>query len=187
MRSTRSRLRLPSHASSQVLRTAVARPLVWARALEPSLGGDHQAVGIRIQGLGDQVLAHLGSVGVGGVDQVDAQLGHAAQQPASGVGVVRSSDAVARDPHRPKPRRRTSRSPPMVKVSLMAVSIAEGPPDRQCAHPRWRDLSRRDSRPDPARGALTEFDGVLAACNDRPPAVEIAARYVVALGRRPAP
>jgi hypothetical protein len=38
------------------------------------------------------------------------------------------------------------------------------------------------------RGALrTEFDGVLASCNDRPPAVEIAVRYVVALGRRAAP
>ena len=43
----------------QVLRTAVARYWLRARALEPPLGGDHQA-GIRIQGLGDQVLVTSG-------------------------------------------------------------------------------------------------------------------------------
>ncbi len=30
-----------------------------------------------------------------------------------------------------------------------------------------------------------EFDRLLASCNDRPPAVEIAARYLVVIGRRP--
>ena len=34
---------------------------------------------------------------------------------------------------------------------------------------------------------LPGFDRLLASCNDRPPRVEIAARYVVAVGRRPAP
>jgi hypothetical protein len=40
-------------------------------------GGDHEAFGVRMQGFGDKVLAHLGPVGIGGVDEVHAQLHYA--------------------------------------------------------------------------------------------------------------
>src|SRR3712207_1644938 len=47
------------------LRPGVRRPPSPAGAAETALRGDDEAVGIRMQRLGDQVLAHLGPVGVG--------------------------------------------------------------------------------------------------------------------------
>src|SRR6202011_1595379 len=64
---------------AQMLGTSVRGPAVGTRPLEPTLGGDHQLVGVGVERFGDQALADLGSVGVGGVDQVDAQLEGAAQ------------------------------------------------------------------------------------------------------------
>jgi hypothetical protein len=53
-----------------------------------------------VQRLRDQVLAHLGPVRVGGVDQVHAQLDHAAQDRLGVVRIVgRPPDAVAGDAH----------------------------------------------------------------------------------------
>ena len=54
-----------------------------------------------MQGLGDQLFARLGSVGVRGVDEVHVQLDRAAQQCERAVAVLRlAPDALARDPHR---------------------------------------------------------------------------------------
>ena len=64
---------------AQVLGPAVGVPLVGPGPHEPTLGGDHQVVGVRVEGLGDQVLAHLGAVGVRRVDEVDAELDGSAQ------------------------------------------------------------------------------------------------------------
>ena len=50
--------------------------------------------------LGDQVLAHLGPVGVRGVDQVDAQLDDAPEEALGLLRVVRRApDALPGDPH----------------------------------------------------------------------------------------
>ena len=50
--------------------------------------------------LGDQVLAYLGAVRVGRVDQVDAELDDAPEQALGLLGVVgRAPDATAGDPH----------------------------------------------------------------------------------------
>jgi hypothetical protein len=56
---------------AQVLGAAVTRPLVRAGPKQPSLGGYQEVVGVRVEGLGDQLLADVGTVGVGRIDQVD--------------------------------------------------------------------------------------------------------------------
>jgi hypothetical protein len=88
----------------QALRPGVARPLAGAGPPQAALGGDHEAGGVGMQRLGDQVLAHLGAVRVGRVDQVDAELDHPMEQALGLVGIVRRApDAVSRDPHRAEP------------------------------------------------------------------------------------
>ena len=50
--------------------------------------------------LGDQVLAHLRTVGVGGVDQVDAELQNAPEEALGLLRIVgRAPDALPGDPH----------------------------------------------------------------------------------------
>ena len=86
---------------AQVLRSAVRRPMTGAGTLEPALGGDHQLRRIRIEGLGDEALAHRRAVGVGRVDQIDAELERPPQH-GDRLGVVArlAPDSLAREPHR---------------------------------------------------------------------------------------
>ena len=86
---------------AEVLGPAVGRPPPGPGAFEAALGGDDQVVGIRVQRLGDQRLADVGTVGVGGVDEVDAELDRPAQHRLGLVAVRRlTPDAVTGDPHR---------------------------------------------------------------------------------------
>ena len=86
---------------AQVLRAAVRRPAPGAGAQQPALGGDHEAVGVRVQRLGDELLAHPRPVAVGGVDEVDAQLDGAAQHAPGLAAIGRvADDARAGDAHR---------------------------------------------------------------------------------------
>ena len=88
----------------QVIGSAVGRPPPGARTLEASLRGDDQVVGIRMQRLGDEVLAHLGTVRVGGVDEVHVELNGSAQHRLGLVGVGRlAPDAAPGDAHRAEP------------------------------------------------------------------------------------
>ncbi len=94
----------PSQASfaglAQVLGTAVGPPLPGAVPAHPSLGGDDQVVGVGSERLGDELLAHVRSVGVGGVDAVDAELERPAQDGSRCRPVGwRAPDAVAGDAH----------------------------------------------------------------------------------------
>ena len=73
---------------AQVLGPPVPRPGAGALAEEPALGGDHEALRVGVQRLGDQELAHLGAVGVGRVDQVHAQLDGAPQDAQRVLAVV---------------------------------------------------------------------------------------------------
>jgi hypothetical protein len=83
------------------LRAAVRAPLAGAIPEKARLGRDHEPLGIRMEGLGDQLLADLRTVGVGCVDQVDAELHRAAEDRERGVAVRRwPPDALAGDPHR---------------------------------------------------------------------------------------
>ena len=84
-----------------MLGAAVGRHWSGPGAVEAALGRDHEVVGIGVQRLGDQLLADLGPVGVGGVDQVDAELDDPAQHALGPVAVGRlAPDPVAGDPHR---------------------------------------------------------------------------------------
>jgi hypothetical protein len=88
----------------QVVRMPVDRPLTGPGALQPALGGDHEVVRVRVERLADQLLADVRPVGVGGVDEVDAQLDRAAQHRLRLVPVGRRTpDPVPGDPHGPKP------------------------------------------------------------------------------------
>ena len=51
------------------------------------LGGDEQIFGIRIQRLGDKFLGDEGAIGVGGIDEVDAQFDGAAEGGECGCRV----------------------------------------------------------------------------------------------------
>ena len=82
---------------AQVLGPAHRQPLARPLPGEPGLGGDDQALGIGVEGLEDDVLADLGTVGVGGVDEVDAQLDGPAQH---------GRRTRPGRPARPRPRRR---------------------------------------------------------------------------------
>ena len=88
----------------QVVGIAIGIPLIRTGPHVPALGGDQEVLGIGMQGLGNQLLAHVRAVGVGGVDQVDAQLHRTAENGDRLIVVCRGSpDAFAGDPHRAEP------------------------------------------------------------------------------------
>jgi len=88
----------------QVVGSAVGGPSPRTGSLEASLGGDDQIVGIRVQRLGDEVLAHLGTVRVGGVDEVHVELDCSTQYRFGFVHVARfTPDAAPGDPHGTEP------------------------------------------------------------------------------------
>src|SRR5438132_10461354 len=100
MRSSLSRRRLLSHAA-EVLRSPVRLPLVGPGALEARLGGDHKPLRVGVERFGDEPLAHLGAVRVGGIDQVDPELDGTAQHGDRLSRVARLAPyALAGEPHR---------------------------------------------------------------------------------------
>src|SRR3954453_10947145 len=87
-------------ALAQPLGAAVAVPAPRSGTHEAALRRDHEAVRIRMERLRDQLLADVGAVGVGGVDQRDAALDDAAQKrPGGGRVGRRPPHAVSRDAH----------------------------------------------------------------------------------------
>ena len=83
-----------------MLRSGIVDPLTGTDTLPSALGADHQARGIGRQRLGDQFLGDVGTIGVGRVDKVHAQLDDAAQRLQSGIAVRRRPpDAFAGDAH----------------------------------------------------------------------------------------
>ena len=86
---------------------------------ETALGRDHEPVRVGVERLGDQELAHLRAVGVGGVDQVHAELDGAPQRRASAFSRSSGHPRIRGPQIRmaPNPSRRTSRSPPIRNVS----------------------------------------------------------------------
>src|SRR5205807_180066 len=67
-------LEAPLTGRLQVIGPAVGRPAPRPGTDEAALGGDDQVLRVRLERLGDQRLAHLGPVGIGGVDEVDLEL-----------------------------------------------------------------------------------------------------------------
>ena len=86
---------------TQMVGVRVRRPPAGTGALEAAFCRDHQVGGVRVQRLGDELLAHRRPVGVGGVDEVDAQLDGAPQHGLRHLAVGRvAPDAGAGDAHR---------------------------------------------------------------------------------------
>ena len=86
---------------AEVRRPPDRDPAVRPLPGQPGLGGDHQVVGVRVQRLRDELLGDVGAVGVGGVDEGDAELAGSPEQPDRLVVVLgRTPDAGPGDPHR---------------------------------------------------------------------------------------
>ncbi len=86
--------------TNQVRRPSVGLPAVRAGTRETRLRRDQHAR-IRMQRFAQELFGHVGAVAVGGVDEVDAELGQPAQRRERRVPVPgRSPDPWPRDPHR---------------------------------------------------------------------------------------
>ncbi len=78
---------------------AERRPDVRASAGEAALGRDLD-LAVRMQGLADQGLREIRTVGIGGVDEIDPEVGQALQRPDRLVPVFRRAPhALADDAH----------------------------------------------------------------------------------------
>src|SRR5215467_6811043 len=58
----------------QMIRTSVMRPLIRPWTIPATFGRDHQALGVRRQRFSNQLFADMRTIGVRGIDKVDAQL-----------------------------------------------------------------------------------------------------------------
>jgi len=63
---------------AQLLRALARQPAALLVAEGADLGDQHQALGVGMQRLADQLVRHVGSVELGGVDVVDTELDRAA-------------------------------------------------------------------------------------------------------------
>lgn len=85
---------------AQIIRAPVHLPDARARPPEPSLGGNQDAV-IRVERFADEPLGDVRPIGIRGVDEIDAELGHALQRPKRFRSIFRRTpDARTRDAHR---------------------------------------------------------------------------------------
>ena len=85
---------------AQVLWPAVGQPVARTGPDHAALGRDDQSARIGIEAAGDQLLAHVGPVGVGGVDEIHTELDRAAQHPLCLGRILRwAPDAGAGDAH----------------------------------------------------------------------------------------
>src|SRR5438093_10765193 len=93
---------------NQIRGASIGDPLVRTRTRQTRLGRDQQPF-IGVKGLADQFLRHIGTVTVGRVDEVDADLVKPAQRPRR-CTTVRSPtpDARAGETHRAEPETVTS-------------------------------------------------------------------------------
>src|SRR5438093_13718867 len=77
---------------NQIRGASIGDPLVRTRTRQTRLGRDQQPF-IGVKGLADQFLRHIGTVTVGGVDEVDSDLTKPAQWRKCCIAVVRTSPA----------------------------------------------------------------------------------------------
>src|SRR3981189_1997360 len=83
-----------------MLGTPVRHPAAWTRPREAALGGDHELIRIGIERFRDQTLADLRTVGVGGIDEVDAQFEGSAQHTLALFAILRfAPDAGTGEAH----------------------------------------------------------------------------------------
>src|SRR5439155_18832071 len=83
-----------------VFGTAVGRPLIRPLARQPALGGDNQLGWIGVQRFRDQVLGNMRTIGIGCIDEVDAEVNRRAQYGPRLLQVYRiSPDPWTREAH----------------------------------------------------------------------------------------
>ncbi len=88
---------------AQVFGAAHGDPLVGSGPGKPDFGGDPQTLGVRMQRLGDDFLADVRAVGVGGVDEVHSQFDGPTDDGDGGVPVGGLAPyAVPDDAHGPE-------------------------------------------------------------------------------------
>jgi len=94
-------LQAPLARLAQVRRAATSLPHIAGGTDESALGRDHEPGWIGVQRLGDQTLAHIRSVGVGRIDEVDAELQCPAQHATRALRILRfAPDSRTCQPHR---------------------------------------------------------------------------------------
>src|SRR5580693_9450914 len=59
---------------AKVRGSCIVGPLIGARTIPASLGGNHQASRVRKQRFGNQFFAYVWSVGIRGIDEIDIKL-----------------------------------------------------------------------------------------------------------------
>lgn len=85
---------------TKVFGTPHRNPLVRSLTRKPHLGRDDQVIRVRVKSLADEVVGHKRTVGVGGVDEVDAQLDGTSQYTNCVLGIPRGTPhAGARELH----------------------------------------------------------------------------------------
>src|ERR1700694_1503165 len=109
---------------TEVLGSAYRYPHIGTGAYQAGLGRDQQVLGVGVQCFADQLLAHVRSIGIGGVDEVDSQLDCPAQH-ADCLGAVLRLPQISGPVSRmaPKPSRWTVLSPSR-KVPLGLTSVS---------------------------------------------------------------
>src|SRR5438309_134638 len=84
----------------QMLRATILDPFVRPGSLKAGFGRDQEVGRIWMQRFCDETLGNYGSIGVGGVDEIDSQLDRAAKDCDRLVMVLRfSPDAIAGELH----------------------------------------------------------------------------------------
>ena len=108
-----------------MLGAAVLDPSVWTGPLKASFGRDQKVGGIWMQRLGDETLGNFGSVGVGGVNQIDAEF-DGAPQDSDRLGMILrlSPYAGTGELHRAEAEPANGMSPPIENVPLASAGRA---------------------------------------------------------------
>src|SRR5262250_2183462 len=74
---------------AKMLRISVFRPAIRAAAVESAFRGNNEARGVRVKGFGDDLLAHIWAVGIGSINEVDAEIHGALEDLDCFVAVCR--------------------------------------------------------------------------------------------------
>src|ERR1041385_6565014 len=89
----------------QIIRLAVRHPLVRPGSRVATLCRDDETFRIRMERFGDEQLARLGGVALGGINKIHAELDRAFQDTFGFLAIFRPTpDAVTGDAHRAKPK-----------------------------------------------------------------------------------
>src|SRR6266550_8491900 len=131
---------------AKVLRAPVRFPHAGPRPVKPSLGGNHEILRIRMQRLRDQSLAHLWTVGIGSVDEVDPERHRPPQHTLAFLAVGGfTPDPFSGDTHGAEPE----------AIDRKVTADIDGSREcgRDCARPICHDVLLANGRLCPTLGA----------------------------------